>query len=450
MAPLATHERLILFADKSTDPPTASATSYQLLALPPALLALVTASAESGSTTAPLEFRGDPHDSAVLVTETQTYAVRGVQNSNSLCVCASGTGDATRRGRKHWFVPGSGDEQVDAALEDDGEPARKKARHEAIEIEAVLHETLEAVPGVARTDKLDGLLKGAEYLGDAAEEAAETDQDAPRFTFDSLRARLPASDAEIRTALSRRRVVTLDGDLRPLPPSFLLAIFPSILSTLPLPANLAHGPAAASKKKDKGKGKEAKPLVPAAAASAQVLHAEALEVDLLDALDAVDCGNEDVARQLLGWFGDEVEVGGKKRWRLDAAQLVKEVGVALLAGGGFGQQPHDAFLERWKSLAGGFAPICTLSLLAGLHLFRPPPVSTVQYLPPSSLSPDPAARFAELFSLKPKWLEADMSLYIDDLTGGDKKKRDALVLKFVRKVKDKDSTWWTARNLWSA
>ena len=43
-----------------------------------------------------------------------------------------------------------------------------------------------------------------------------------------------------------------------------------------------------------------------------------------------------------------------------------------------------------------------------------------------------------------------MSLYIDDLTGGDKKKRDALVLKFVRKVKDKDSTWWTARNLWSA
>lgn len=86
----------------------------------------------------------------------------------------------------------------------------------------------------------------------------------------------------------------------------------------------------------------------------------------------------------------------------------------------------------------------------GLHLFRPPPVSTVQYLPPSSLSPDPAARFAELFSLKPRWLEADMSLYIDDLTGGDKKKRDALVLKFVRKVKDKDTTWWTARNLWSA
>ncbi|GAA5941557.1 hypothetical protein JCM3775_005109 [Rhodotorula graminis] len=449
MAPLATHERLILFADKNADPPTASASSYQLLALPPALLALVTVSAESASPSAPLEFRGDLQDSAVLVTDTQTYAVRGVQNSNSLCVCASGTGDAPTRGRKHWFVPGAGGDQGDDLPEDDdGEPARKKARHDAIEIEAVLHETLEAVPAVARTDKLDGLLKGAEYLGDAAEEARTGQQDVPRFTFDSLRARLPASDAEIRTALSRRRVVTLDDYLRPLPPSFLLAVLPSVLSTLPLPANLAHGPAAATKKK--AKGKDVKPVVPAVAASAQLLHAEALEVDLLDALDAVDCGNEDVARQLLAWFGDQVDVGGKKRWRLDAAQLVKEVGVALLAGGGFGQQPHDAFLERWKGLVGGFAPVCALSLLAGLHLFRPPPVSTIQYLPPSSLSPDPAARFAELFSLKPKWIEADMSLYIDDLTGGDKKKRDALVLKFVRKVKDKDATWWTARNLWSA
>lgn len=286
--------------------------------------------------------------------------------------------------------------------------------------------------------------------------------------------------------------MTLDGFLRPLPPSFLLSVLPSVLSSLPLPADIAH-PGGATKKKDKGKGKELKPSVPAAAAAVQAVHAEALEADLLDALDAVECGNEDVARELLGWFGEPVEVGGKKRWRLDAAQLVKELGVVLLAEGGvshmlftgnreemltlrpsqFGQQPHDAFLAKWKSLAGGFAPVCALSLLAvrlhscgflekrrlltcdlphvqGLHLYRPPPVSTVQYLPPSSLSPDPAARFAELFSLKPRWLEADMSVYIDDLTGGDKKKRDALVLKFVRKVKDKDTTWWTARNLWTS
>jgi sister chromatid cohesion protein DCC1 len=42
-----------------------------------------------------------------------------------------------------------------------------------------------------------------------------------------------------------------------------------------------------------------------------------------------------------------------------------------------------------------------------------------------------------------------MGLFIDDLTAGDKKKRDALVLKFVRKVKEKDETYWTPRNLWT-
>ena len=84
----------------------------------------------------------------------------------------------------------------------------------------------------------------------------------------------------------------------------------------------------------------------------------------------------------------------------------------------------------------------------GLHLFRPAPISSVQYLPPSHLAPDPATRFSELFALQPRWLEGEMSLFVDDLTGGDKKKRDALVLKFVRKVKEKEVTYWTARNLW--
>lgn len=73
----------------------------------------------------------------------------------------------------------------------------------------------------------------------------------------------------------------------------------------------------------------------------------------------------------------------------------------------------------------------------------------MQYLPPSRLSPDAATRFSELFALQARWPEAEMALFVDDLTGGDRKKRDALVLKFVRKVKDRDATFWTARNLWA-
>ena len=83
-------------------------------------------------------------------------------------------------------------------------------------------------------------------------------------------------------------------------------------------------------------------------------------------------------------------------------------------------------------------------------MLYPSPLNMIQYLPSASLSSDPATRFSELFSLKPRWPEVDMSVFIDDLTAGDKKKRDALVLKFVRKVKDTDATtFWTPRNLWT-
>lgn len=41
-----------------------------------------------------------------------------------------------------------------------------------------------------------------------------------------------------------------------------------------------------------------------------------------------------------------------------------------------------------------------------------------------------------------------MTEFINDLVGGEKKKREAMVLKFVRKVKEDGRTLWTARNLW--
>ncbi|GAA5833119.1 hypothetical protein JCM11251_006521 [Rhodosporidiobolus azoricus] len=439
---MASQERLVTFADKSLDPPLPEQPKYQLLALPPALLQLLTSpSASTDDDVAPLEVRGDPNDLAVLVTPTQTYTLRGVQNSNSLCVCSSGGG------RGKWFVSGP-DAVLDRTMDEDdeaGEPARKRQKREAIEIETVLHETLEAVPGVARTEKLEGLLRGCEYEGEVAEEELERPNPRQKYTFDSLRSHLPASDAEIRIALSRLRVVTLSSYLRPLSSSFLLSLLPSILKSLPLPAAIAHAAAPA-----KGKKAAARSAPSAAASSASSpLWAEATDAELLDALDAVDCGNDDVAREILGWFGERVVGGYRRSWKVDTRKVVREVGVVLLAEGGFGQQAVDPFLAKWKSLCGGFSPVCDLALLAGLILHRPAPLNTLQYLPSSSLSPDPPQRFSELFALKPRWLEADMSLFIDDLTGGDKKKRDALVLKFVRKVKEGSVTWWTARNLWS-
>ncbi|GAA6026167.1 hypothetical protein JCM11491_006597 [Sporobolomyces phaffii] len=270
------------------------------------------------------------------------------------------------------------------------------------------------------------------------------------ISFDDLRSWLPASDREIRTALTKHRVVDLDDRLRSVPPAFLLRTLPPLFSTLPVPAAIAH-PARAQKAPPLPKKSKPSSSKLAGKGDAGPLVAEADESDLVDALDSVDCGRS-VALEIVAWFGERLEGArdGTPRWRLDVNALVRELGIVLLADGGFGKQRLDAFLTRWKDLSGGFAPVCDVSLLSGVHILHPPPVSMIQYLPASSLSPDPATRFAELFSLNARWPEAELSRFIDDLTAGDKKKRDALVLKFVRKVKDKqDETWWTPRNLWS-
>lgn len=356
-------ERLVRFADLthgSNDASTSS--SYQLLALPPALLNHLVASTTSSASSTPLEIRGDGTDAAVLVTETQTYSLRGVQNSNSLCVC-TGTHPSDRSsssrssGRKRWFGAGSDDPGLEAARDgtvpvvETGPAAKRKRDEPRIEIETVLHETLELVPTVARLEKLPGLLRGTEYSGNdgAGLETSKVGASSVRtgnpesmhcsspyvwssqlHTFDTLRSRLPASDAEIRTALSRHRVVTHDGFLRPLPPAYLLELLPAVLSALPLPARLAHPPVRASKKPPPAKGKAGtKP-----AAVGDGLAVEADEQDVLDALDAVDCSDEGIARQLLGFFGDRDDSGPRPRWKLEALAVVKELGVVLLAQGG--------------------------------------------------------------------------------------------------------------------
>lgn len=73
----------------------------------------------------------------------------------------------------------------------------------------------------------------------------------------------------------------------------------------------------------------------------------------------------------------------------------------------------------------------------------------IKYFPLSHLSPDPTVRFDELFAVKDRWAEAEMTLFLDDLVGGERKKREAMVLKFVRKVKDDKSgeTVWTSRKM---
>lgn len=154
------HRRLV-FASTLPSTESAPGASYSLLSLPPALLALISSTAFTTGAT-PLEIRGHTTDAAVLVTPTETYSLRGVQNSNSLLLCSTAGGGFSFR-------------EDDEGGDDAGEGRRKKRKgeEEKIAIEGTLHETLEVVQGVARTDRLVSMLRGSEYSGEDAEEGRD-------------------------------------------------------------------------------------------------------------------------------------------------------------------------------------------------------------------------------------------------------------------------------------
>lgn len=147
-------------------PPSPSQATYALLSLPPTLLSLLS----NPTTSSSLEIRGHTTDAAVLVSPTQTFSLRGVQNSNSLCLCSGGTGERF----------GEGGRGVGELVGEDGEGGKAERVIGTIEIQATLHETLEVVPAVARTDRLAGLLKASEYTGED-EESSRSSSVRPSF-----------------------------------------------------------------------------------------------------------------------------------------------------------------------------------------------------------------------------------------------------------------------------
>lgn len=143
-------------------------------------------------------------------------------------------------------------------------------------------------------------------------------------------------------ALRTHRVVTINSHLRPLAPSYLLTILPSLLSSLAsdamdvdaTPIKPKEVAKLGKKGLDKGKGKAVEPQ---ATKEVKLVEAVADFDELLATLDAVDCA-EEAAKGLLEWFGKE-EVPGSGRWTLRVNEIVRETGIGLLAEGGVRQSP---------------------------------------------------------------------------------------------------------------
>ncbi|KAL1694503.1 sister chromatid cohesion protein Dcc1 [Schizophyllum commune] len=372
--------------------------TFKLLELPPEVCALIE-SAATATRPPTLTIKGRPNEDAVLCTNDTTYSMRSVVLSNSILV----------------VTPSDGDLQ----LEKDRPAEDVDADREAIVVRDQINEVIELSKCVPRLHQLAGLLRGKEYDGEEEDEMEDDEAvspfwvDAPGtepLTYQSVRDSVQASDAELDRGLRERRILQLNGYLRPTSPSYLLRFLELVLNQL-----VAHN------------------LKPDAA------PIETLTNALADADDVPRA----VSGQVLGWFGAIAE--GK--WAMDARAVVREIGLGIL------REHRVALLERWREAAtDAFEQLCELPLLAGNYIVTTDlngGAGPLKYFPSSALPVEPAARFGELFLTRPKWKSEDITPFLTDIAI-DSKERDKLLLKYARATTNPDGVWYTARAQYAA
>ncbi|KAI0093396.1 sister chromatid cohesion protein Dcc1 [Irpex rosettiformis] len=359
---------------------TKDAGAFRLLELPPELCKLV-----EESTNAKLTIRGQPDEDAVLCTPERTYSLRSVVLSNSVLV----------------VTPTSNPQDV--------------------VIRRQIHEILEPVPCLPRLQKLSTLLRGREY-DEGHEEDEEIGEDEegrpvsfkkPRFTYDDARGILQASDFELEKCLKDRRILVLNGCLRPIAPSHLTTVLEILLNAL---------------------------------VSLSLSHENAPVEDLAASLQEEHDINRDITRQVMQWFGEVAD----NLWKMDVEATVREVGIGILRAHRHDSILEPQFLQKWKVAVGDtFESKVDIKLLSGNYLSRmselgDAPVFELLYFPSSTLPSDPAARFADLFLTRPRWKAEEITPFLADIVV-DAKDRDRLLLKHARAITNSEGVWYTTR-----
>ncbi|PPQ98496.1 hypothetical protein CVT24_003987 [Panaeolus cyanescens] len=355
--------------------------SYKLVELTPDLAKLI----EDGinnDLAINLTIKGNPQEDAVLCTKDKTYSMRSVNLSNTVVVATA--------------VP-----DIDACNND--------FSNDAVVIRDQVKEIIELAPAVPKLHKLMSLIRERVY-----DEGQEDDDDDPsivRFTLDTARREIQASEVELERGLKDRRILVLNNELRPIAVSYLIHLLELILAVL-------------------------------VAASEQ--HASASVESITSQLEEDHEVPRVVSTQVMGWFGDIVD--GK--WKMDVDSVVKEIGLGILRNHRHDPIEKGLLMTKWKSLVGDtFESSVSLPLLAGNYIEVETLGSTnttLKYFPASSLPIDPAGRFAELFAMRSKWKGEEISPFLADIAVNNKE-RDKLLLKYCRAVTDSHGIRYTAR-----
>ncbi|OJA14423.1 hypothetical protein AZE42_06433 [Rhizopogon vesiculosus] len=357
--------------DLRLSPATAQDTgSFKLLELPPELCQLI----QSASGNSPcLSIKGHPTEDAVLCTSEKTYTVRSVALSNTVLVVTPSRSDP------------------------DG----------TVHIRDQLHEILELAPAVPKLHKLSVLLRDMEY--DEGDEDRQGTM--PKYSYEQARGEIQASEAEFCRGLKDRRILVLDGQLRPIAPPHLSTILELLLNYL-ISLSLSH---------------QAAPIE-------ELVSALADEHEIPRA----------VSNQVISWFGDINE----DLWKMDVDAVIRELGVGILRHHRQNPILENEFFKKWNNAVGDtFESSVKLSLLSGNYLQNVSLTGeevTLTYFPSSALPFDPAARFVELFLTRQRWKHEEIEPFLLDIAVNTKE-RDKLLLKHARALTDTGGVWYTAR-----
>ncbi|KAK8858758.1 hypothetical protein IAR55_002987 [Kwoniella newhampshirensis] len=382
--------------------------TYQLLELPPEILKQVEG-LKGDHDIFPLTIKGRPSDDATLCTPQTTFLLRTVGISNSLLVCRTPFSSfASSSSSAVTTTSGS-------------------ASSSTLEVRDVCHQILECVPVAPNLERIRTVLRDSAWQGLGSNAVAlgkrkrgdgkRKGKEGKRWTRAMLGSVVQASEGELERGLRERCVVEVDGRMLLLPPALLKELLTILLSLLTI-----HSTTSAT-----------------TCPTAPIIESLEEDHDLPPPL----------TREVLNLFG----VVEGEQWEADVKGIVREVGRGLLVALK-GDKKRDDFLEEWKGEVGeSWAEVVDLTLLEGEYLLNPAPPSAfnsaspvLTHFPSSSLSLQPAIRFADLFLTRPRWRPDEMAPFLKGLTReSDNKERDKLVAKFVRVVKEKEGVWWYPR-----
>ncbi|EGG09095.1 uncharacterized protein MELLADRAFT_61341 [Melampsora larici-populina 98AG31] len=415
--------------------------SYLLLELPPVLLNPIKEQLNnpSNQNQNQLELRGRLEDDLVLTTKDKTYSLRTIQNSNSVMICKT--------------IPDS----ININLS-------------SLEVLQTVNETIEifdvtSFPGT-RLERIKELLQPWSYSGEDEEEKRmgymnDDDHSIEPITFQSLSNETRASDEEIKQFLSVLNVIKLKDSLRILNLSYLAEILKEIIdSSLELGFKLDEP-------------FMIEPLVEIVSVKMNISTSVLLQV--LSWYDTRQASTTETPQDL--------SLDSKTTISFDINKIVTVIGLSLLLSIKPTQvepmnprnnktiqtTPIESFLTDWKTRIGEpySDQYCSIDSLK-THSIISSDQKNLIIVPIEKLSSEPKTRMSQLFEIRNKWKMEELERFVKPITGGGvKKQMDELVLKYCRKIREKESikvldasltkefkmetvdvVWLTARNNW--